>query len=224
MAISGYLAGFLVSDPARAVRLGAARRLRRRGTGRVRGVAVHRRRAYLRRGHRGVHLHLHHPHGHREHEGRGRRPWACSACRHRGSPARTGGSSSGSSTALCCSSGFLIHRFDHSRLGPGRLGGVHGQGPGLITRGGQRRSWACLCRRSAARRRRLRRAVRLHLPEPSPRLLHLPPRGHFHDRDLRGRLRHPWGSLVATPILYGVPLLFPPAVAVLAHRDLRCRC
>jgi len=31
-----------------------------------------------------------------------------------------------------------------------------------------------------------------------------------------------WGSVLATPILYGVPLLFPPAIASWRHRDLRC--
>ncbi|MCK7470145.1 MAG: hypothetical protein MZU95_04590 [Desulfomicrobium escambiense] len=41
---------------------------------------------------------------------------------------------------------------------------------------------------------RVRGALRLHLQEPPPGLLHLPPGGHLHDRHLRGRLRHPVGD------------------------------
>ncbi len=103
----------------------------------------------------------------------------------------------------------------------GRLRGLRGQGPGGIPGGRHQEAGNAASGLQLHGGWRKRSAVRVHLPQLPPRLLHLRPRGDSHDDDLRRGLRHPVGLVRrrAHPLRRAAPVSIPdPGVA---DRDLR---
>ena len=214
MAISGYLGGWLVQGlgfsfwAALPIGLAAGR------PDRLAALAVHRGRPDLRRGHRGLHLHLHHAARSSRTPRRSARPWGMFGLPLvAGSPDAHRWALLALLYALVLVVGFLIHRFDHSRLGRAASAvfvdkdlatsfGVDIKKLGRLLQvfsstvaGGCGVIYGFLYRS-------------FHLDFFTFHLV-----GLFMTIIFVGGYATMWGTVVAAPVLYGLTLLFPPAVA-----------
>ncbi len=221
MAISGYTAAYLVLSLhlpfglalLAGFALGAADRLPRR--------ALHRRRPDLRGRHRGLHLHLHHPHGHREHRGRGRDDGALRPAQHRRQRTRAPLDDPGHPLRARPGRGLPDPPLRPLAAGPRRLGRLHRQGPHDLARHRHPEARHPAADLQLHPGRRVRGALRVHLQELPPGLLHLSRGRDPHDRHLRGRLLDPVGDRPGRARALRGAAALPARGGLVAHRDLR---